>query len=237
MFAASVDDLGKTRWFRVVGHGTGVDGPTGLAVDSHLRLFVASFGTDQILRYDSVTGKLIDVFINDDEGRMDGPEGLLLVSRSATSPARLLVASFLNDCILSFDPESGSFQEFFARGTYLDGPQVMLMHPASSSLFVSSYHRDQIMVVDSSTGKKKRELGGNELQRPVGLAAAPNDELLVSSHKGNAILRYNASAASFVDVFAQGHGLWAPTGLAMTSDLILFVGTFMDGLRRYSFWR
>ena len=121
--------------------------------------------------------------------------------------------------------------------TAMDGPQVMLMHPASSSLFVSSYHRDQIMVVDSSTGKKKRELGGNELQRPVGLAAAPNDELLVASHKGNAILRYNASAASFVDVFAQGHGLWAPTGLAMTSDLVLFVGTFMDGLRRYSFWR
>ena len=98
MFAASVDDLGKTRWFRVVGHGTGVDGPTGLAVDSHLRLFVASFGTDQILRYDSVTGKLIDVFINDDEGRMDGPEGLLLVPRSATSPARLLV------CLLYTSP-------------------------------------------------------------------------------------------------------------------------------------
>ena len=58
----------------------------------------------------------------------------------------------------------------------------------------------QVAVVDSASGKKKRELGGSELSRPVGLAAAPRDELLVASHKGNAVLRYNATTGSFVDV-------------------------------------
>ena len=41
------------RWFRVVskgGGGVGLDGPTGLAVDDDLRLYVASFATDQIFR-------------------------------------------------------------------------------------------------------------------------------------------------------------------------------------------
>ena len=51
VFSASMDnESGKWRWFRVVGRGTGVDGPTGMAVDPQLRLLVASFGTDQILR-------------------------------------------------------------------------------------------------------------------------------------------------------------------------------------------
>jgi hypothetical protein len=58
------------------------------------------------------------------------------------------------------------------------------------------------MIVDSRTGKKTRQLGGRELERPVGMAAAPFDQLLVASHKGNAILRYNVSTAAFVDVFA-----------------------------------
>ena len=40
-----------------------------------------------------------------------------------------------------------------------DGPQVLILHPASNSIFVSSYHKDKIMVVDSETGKKKGQLG------------------------------------------------------------------------------
>jgi len=183
VFSASMDDKGKWHWFRVVGYGTGsriggrtygpVDGPTGLAVDSRLRLMVASFGTDQIVRYNSVTGKFIDIFINDEEGHMDCPEGLLLL------PDRLLVASFLNDKVLSYHPQSGAFQEVFARGSYLDGPQVMLLHPGAKSIFISSYNKDRVMIVDSNTGKKIGHLGGDELQRPVGLAAAPGNQLLV----------------------------------------------------------
>ena len=138
VFSALLDDRGKWRWFRVVGPGTGVDGPTGMALDRQLRLLVASFGTDQILRYDSVTGKLLDIFINDDEGHMDCPEGMLLL------PDRLLVASFLNDKVLSYHPETGAFQEIFARGSYLDGPQAMPLHPASNSIFISSYHNDKV---------------------------------------------------------------------------------------------
>jgi hypothetical protein len=71
VFSASLDERGVWRWFRVVGAGTGVDGPTGIAVDEQLRLLVSSFGTDQILRYDSVTGKLVDIVVNDEDGHMD----------------------------------------------------------------------------------------------------------------------------------------------------------------------
>lgn len=138
VFSAFMDDAGRWQWSRVVGPGTGVDGPTGMALDAKLRLLVASFGTDQVLRYDSVTGKFVDILINDEEGYMDCPEGMLLL------PNRLLVASFLNDRVLSYDPESGAFQEVFARGSYLDGPQVMLLHPASKSILISSYHQDKV---------------------------------------------------------------------------------------------
>jgi hypothetical protein len=38
------------QWSRVVSRGVGLDGPTGLHLDDSLRLYVASFGTDQIFR-------------------------------------------------------------------------------------------------------------------------------------------------------------------------------------------
>mmetsp|Transcript_72188 Transcript_72188/g.150818 ORF Transcript_72188/g.150818 Transcript_72188/m.150818 type:complete len:246 (-) Transcript_72188:17-754(-) len=234
VYGAMVDDTGSHwRWFRVVGPGgggVGLDGATGLAVDDKLRIYVASFATDQVFRYDSVTGEFVDIFINDDHNRIDCPEGLLLL------PDKMLVASFLNDRILSYSLD-GSFIEVLGQGWHLDGPQTMLLHPLTNSLFVTSYHRDEVAVLDANTGKKSAFFGGNQLSRPVGLAAAPGDHVLVSSHKTNEVLRYNASSGEFVDIFAAGHGLWAPTGLAMTTDLVLFVGTFMDGLRRYSYWR
>mmetsp|Transcript_83935 Transcript_83935/g.224562 ORF Transcript_83935/g.224562 Transcript_83935/m.224562 type:complete len:111 (+) Transcript_83935:671-1003(+) len=108
----------------------------------------------------------------------------------------------------------------------------------TNSVLVSSYHRSRVVSLDAATGKKRRlEFGGDELSRPVGLAMAPGDELLCSSHKTNEILRYNASSGAFLGTFAAGHGLWAPTGIAMGSDLVLHVGTFLDGVRRYSYWR
>eukprot|EP00960_Hanusia_phi_P006424 184143-Hanusia_phi.AAC.1 len=116
VYRAVIDERGAWQWFRVIGKGTGVDGPTGMAVDKDLRLYVASFGTDQIVRYDTVTGKLVDIFINDEEGKLDCPEGLLLLDD------RLLVASFLNDRVISYGLD-GTFQEVFSAGWYMDGPQ------------------------------------------------------------------------------------------------------------------
>ena len=110
--------------------------------------------------------------------------------------------------------------------------------PTAGPNFVGfTTNRDEVVVLDAVSGKKKSSFGSGNLSRPVGLAAAPGDQLLVSSHKSNEVLRFNASSGQFVDVFAAGHGLWAPTGIAMTTGLDLFVATFMDGLRRYSYWR
>ena len=65
-------------------------------------------------RYNSVTGEYIDLFINDEHGGLDCPEGLLLL------PDRLLVASFLNDRILSFSL-SGQFL-VLAPPTHIHAP-------------------------------------------------------------------------------------------------------------------
>ena len=52
VFSGIPDEKGMWRWVRVVGKTGGPDGPTGIALDEQLRLYVASFGTDQIMRYD-----------------------------------------------------------------------------------------------------------------------------------------------------------------------------------------
>ena len=50
VYRAAQDGRNGWQWARVVGRGAGLDGPTGLHLDEDMRLYVASFGTDQILR-------------------------------------------------------------------------------------------------------------------------------------------------------------------------------------------
>ncbi len=50
VYRAAQDGRNGWQWARVVGRGAGIDGPTGLHLDDNMRLYVASFGTDQILR-------------------------------------------------------------------------------------------------------------------------------------------------------------------------------------------
>ena len=50
VFRAAHDGRSSWQWARVVSRSAGIDGPTGLHLDDSMRLYVASFGTDQVFR-------------------------------------------------------------------------------------------------------------------------------------------------------------------------------------------
>jgi DNA-binding beta-propeller fold protein YncE len=85
-----LDRLGA--FVRGFASGGGLVFPQGLAFGLDGHLYVASGMTDQILRYDGVTGAFIDVFVAAGSGGLDlprgivfGPDGHLYVVSEATN--------------------------------------------------------------------------------------------------------------------------------------------------------
>ena len=74
-----------------------LNGPWGLAADRSGRLFVSSFGSDQILVFDDQSGEFLDSL--GDSTSLDSPEGIAISPDGET----LLVASFLDSRIVAFD--------------------------------------------------------------------------------------------------------------------------------------
>ena len=109
----------------------GLDGPTGVAIGSDGNVYVSSFLTDEVIRYDGVTGELIDVFVSAGAGGLSGPRGLAF-----DADGHLYVASGLTGDVLRYDRDTGLFVENFASLglTAADG----IAFDAAGRLFVAS---------------------------------------------------------------------------------------------------
>lgn len=73
-------------------------------------LYVSSFNTDEVLRYDAHTGDFIDAFVAAGAGGVDGPRGV-----DFDSAGNLYVASSNNNRILVYDA-SGAYSHELANG-------------------------------------------------------------------------------------------------------------------------
>jgi PKD repeat protein len=185
-----------------VPQGTGgLDKPTDVLFgpdangDGSLDLYVSGDLSENILRFDGVTGDLIDEFIAPGMGGSNGfafgPDGNLYVGIGAEL-----------DNILKYDGSTGAFIEVFvASGSAgLDGPRQISFH-SDGLLYVASGESDAILRYDASTGDFVDEYIGVTmagLDKPVGFVFDNQDSLIVTSQNTNEIHRYApASSAAF----------------------------------------
>jgi hypothetical protein len=110
---------------------------------AHADILVSSYGTDEILRYDEVTGNFLGVFASD--GGLKCPTDLVFGRDN-----NLYVASFHSKQILRYSGTTGAFIDVFASGTGLGNPTGLAFGP-DENLYVTQQNH-LVVRFDSSTG-------------------------------------------------------------------------------------
>lgn len=207
-----------------------LDGPAGMAfgVDSSNRdiLFISSFTTDRILRYntsDDDMGKLVSVFGNEEE--LDCPQGM-----SFGSDGFLYVVSFLGRKVVRYNATTGAYMGcVYSDQNNLVGPEdVKVMH--NGILLVSVYFRNHIAVVNLTTSALVKTISHAHLSGPTGLYIASDHTLYVSSYRTNQILHFDSTLTHLLGISTQSasHTLSGPCGLVMGPDASLYIASYAN---------
>jgi outer membrane protein assembly factor BamB len=187
-------------------------------------LYVASFGTDQVLRYDGSSGAFIDVFVPDPSGGLDQPIGLDFGTDS------LLYVSYAH--AQKIRRESSDCVTAGSGG--LNQPHGFIFGP-DGNIYSSSSFTNQILRYNGTTCAFMDvfvSAGSGGLNRPVNVIFGPDGNLYVSSSASHEVIRYNGTTGAFMNVFvcAGCGGLINPSGLTFGSDGNLYVADY-DGDR------
>ena len=156
-----------------------IKNPQSLVFGPDKNLYVSSFDTDEILRFDGTTGEFIDVFAS--RSGLDGPVGILFDENTSS----FFVTSNNNNKIFQYHSKDGSFLNIFAN----EGNEIIL-RPESivkgpdNLLSVSSSETNQILQYDlddgSFIGKFVSDKSGG-LYGPKDLAFDNNGNICVNS--------------------------------------------------------
>ena len=194
----------------------GLDAPEGIVFGPDGNLYVASSTTDEILRYDGLTGAFLNTFVTAGSAGLDEPRGLAFDVASGD----LFVSSGQTDEILRFNGLSGlpvGTGIFVAAGSGgLSGPVGLVFDTVANELLVASSNTDRVLRYDEfgfpvgGTGVYVNpNVGG--LDNPQDLAI-DGTNLFVASHDTDQVLRYNLNTGAFLANATVGSPLDEPSG-------------------------
>ncbi|MEQ8764217.1 MAG: hypothetical protein RL885_09840 [Planctomycetota bacterium] len=206
-------------------------------------LYVSSFLTHEVLRYDASTGAFLGAFVTSGSGGLANPAGATL------GPDRnLYVASSGTSQVLRFDGATGAFIDVFvASGSGGLATPREVRFGADGDLYVGSRANDRILKYDGSTGAFLTqfvfddpatsgidETGG--LLDPQSFAIGRDGNLYVPSRGADSVFRYDSETGLFLDIFvpASSGGLNDPAALTFGPDGHLYVtSTGNEAVLRY----
>jgi DNA-binding beta-propeller fold protein YncE len=168
-----------------------LDGPTSATFGPDGALYVASFETDEILRFDGASGAYLDVFVTAGLGGLNGPDA----GTKFGGDGLLYVPSFWNDRVLRYDAQGDFVDEFvsFREGTVRQ-PRDLVQH--DGDWYVASSFNNRIVRFDAA---------GNvigtfaSVSRPYSLAFNEHDgDLYVVSLGTNAVHVFDGQDGTFL---------------------------------------
>ncbi len=186
--------------------------PTGLAFGSDGRVYVASYGTSRVLELDPLDGSVIGTLLPTDSGLLGADNGLMM-----SDAGLLYVPGYDSSSVARIDPAtaqvqaafvaSGSGGLFETRGIVDEGATILVGGEGSGAIYR----------FDAATGAFVGTLVSG-LNRPTGLAVAPDGSLLVLA--GNRVRRYDRATGALLGILADGAdgGISGGTFLAFVSN-------------------
>ncbi len=213
------------------GPGAGVSAPLCARIGPDGLLYVASEATDQVLRFDPCSGRLVDVFVQAGAGGLNAPASL------AWGPdGNLYVAGFENDAVLRFHGTTGEYMNVFASANVaiLNGPDNGTTFGPDGHLYVPSYYTNRILRFNGSTGLYMGSFVTSVSRPRVLIWDGP--DLLVTSETSDGVRRFDAvtGAPNGYKIAAGAGGLDLPVGLAKGPDGDLYVTSgSQDRVYRY----
>lgn len=209
----------------------GLDNPQYLEIGPDDRLYVGSYNTNSVLRYDATTGQFLDVFIPSGLGGLDKPQGM-----GFGRDGNFYIASGATSNVLRYDAAGTFLGEFVAAGVGgLNDPKG-LTWGADGNLYVACASCNSILRFDNagnplpgphgapgSAEFVPAGSGGLDNVRAIGFG--PDGKLYVASKGSGDILRFD-SAGGTPEVFIPSGtaGLDDPFGFAFGDDGYFYVG-------------
>ncbi len=212
-------------------NSNGLDDPIQAIIGPDGKLYVSGERSDDVLRYNPLTGAFIDTFVTAESGGLNEPSGM------AFGPdGHLYVSSGATDEILRFDGTTGAFVNAFAAAGSggLRAPYGLTFGP-DGHLYVASFSQDDVLRFDGATGAFIDTFvtaGSGGLNTPEQLTFGPDGHLYVASFSTDNVLRYHGTTGAFIDMFVTTSlgGLDQPSGLAFGPDGHLYVTDYRNDL-------
>ena len=179
----------------------GLDGPTSAIFGPDGNLYVASFNTDEILRYDGSTGAFLDVFVAAGSGALNGPDAGM-----AFGPGEdLFVPSFFNHRILRYDGTTGTFVSTFISSSPGNMFQPRAIVFEGSFCYVASSLNNRVLRYDLNGVFQNRFTTDNQ---PYSMAFQPQDgHLYVVSLGLNSVRKHDGVGGKLINtIIASGAG-------------------------------
>lgn len=215
-------------------HGGGLDGGHHIAIGTDENLYVASGGTNAILRYDGRSGEFLGEFVPSNSGGLNNPHGLRFGPDN-----NLYVASKLGDEILRYDGRTGDFIDVFAntRENGIDQTVDLVFSP-DGFLYVSGGRTDNVLKFDGTTGEFIQEIvpsGTPGLDEANGLAIGPDGNLYVASTQRSKVLRFDPMTGEFLGDFVTSREsrMQRPRAISFAADGYFYVASDRGAIHRF----
>jgi DNA-binding beta-propeller fold protein YncE len=189
---------------RDIDESGGLSGPGAVLFGPDDALYVSSFDSDAILRYDGATGAFIDVFVAAGDGGLNGPDAGTVFGPDGD----LYVPGYYSNAIARYDGTTGASLGDFTPTELLDAPRTVVFE--GEHMYVANEGTSEVLRFDAATGDFVDVFvatGAGGLNGAAGMVFDPSGVLHVASVNNNRVLRFDSDGEpleALIDPIAAG---------------------------------